>query len=246
MNEVLTGTEFNAKYHGQLLVKCLPGSLMVSHCDLNTRNYSYFQWRKGLNVDVHPFDASKGYKGLHFCFSRDVRIWKDESRYLIFAVSVPNDAQVVVMDNKIKADRLILGEEMILFGDELVTKEKLEYDMRIELEKKGSELNSSIFSTQFRRILEVGVSGVFFFHNVDLSDEEYVSIFAKFGAVDLIVMKASDRVLEKYMRRHPRYMSTFVQYVRFLEAIKNTKDPVILDILSGICYDRGSGQLEEN
>lgn len=99
----LDGKIFNKKYRRTKLVKL-------------TNMYEFhngFQFKTGLNVDVHPLqeDYTKG--GIFFTEIRKKRKWAHyggQCMYYIRPVTIPDDASVFIYDNMFKADKLILGE----------------------------------------------------------------------------------------------------------------------------------------
>ena len=115
----ITGKEFNETYPNANVVK-----LTVAD-----NNHNGFQYKEGLNhlPDNDPFNdnpvCDKG--GLYCCFKKDFGLWfhyGDKYMANIWSVTIPDDAKVVVMDNKIKVDRFILSNmEPLLSRDNCLT-----------------------------------------------------------------------------------------------------------------------------
>lgn len=69
-----------------------------------------FKYAEGLNVDILPFNpiADCGPGGLYFCEEAHFMSWLDARHTLVADVEIPDDAQVSHMNNKSKADKIIL------------------------------------------------------------------------------------------------------------------------------------------
>ena len=118
---MITGKEFNTLY---------PNSEVVKLTDYNNYNDEFQSnddkevinkyhddpcYMEGLNVLEQKFDPDTIYDtgGLYCCFKKDFGNWftyADRVMYNIWTVTIPNNAKVVVMDNRIKVDRFILSD----------------------------------------------------------------------------------------------------------------------------------------
>ena len=116
---MITGKEFNEKYPDANVVKLT----VVNNC------HNGFQYKEGINS--LPEDESFNEKpicgkgGLYCCFKKDFCLWfgyNDKVMTNIWSVTIPDDAKVVVMNNKIKVDRFILSNmEPLLSRDNCLT-----------------------------------------------------------------------------------------------------------------------------
>ena len=116
---MITGKEFNEKYPDANVVKLT----VVNNC------HNGFQYKEGINS--LPEDESFNEKpicakgGLYCCFKKDFGLWfgyNDKVMTNIWSVTIPDDAKVVVMNNKIKVDRFILSNmEPLLSRDNCLT-----------------------------------------------------------------------------------------------------------------------------
>ena len=109
MSSILTGTEFNEKYH----LLCEQFVKLTN----DSENHNGFQFRTGLNVDPVPFNPRGKCQsgGIYFCeFSKFPRWLNYDNRpmYYMRSVRIPDDARVYEEKNKWKADRIILGERI--------------------------------------------------------------------------------------------------------------------------------------
>ena len=94
---MISGKEFNQQYPGKW-------SKILAQTQIHNR----FVYKEGLNIDKHPFNEEPvcGAGGLYF--SNQPHKWTDYGP-LIADVSIPDDAVVVVLQDKAKADRIILA-----------------------------------------------------------------------------------------------------------------------------------------
>ena len=122
-NQVLTGKQFNSFYHNQIFVKLTNQSENHHGCHFQT----------GLNTDPMPFDPQGNCKpgGIYFCLMEKIPMWLNYSLLpMIYCrlVTIPDNAQVWVENDKFKADQIILGERQEI-GD-LTIWEDSEYCLR--------------------------------------------------------------------------------------------------------------------
>ena len=103
---MIPGKEFNKQYPGKW-------SKILAH----DRTHHGFVYREGLNIDKHPFNKEpiccRG--GLYF--SDQPHMWATYGP-LIADVGIPDDAVVVVMQDKVKADRIVLANIRTWVNDE--------------------------------------------------------------------------------------------------------------------------------
>ena len=82
-------------------------------------NHNGFQFKTGLNVDIIPFNYNRDMicvpGGIYFSKSQDIFEWIDSTSYWIREVVIPDDANVIEFNNKLRADKVILKERMLLF-----------------------------------------------------------------------------------------------------------------------------------
>jgi hypothetical protein len=73
-----------------------------------------------MNILYQPFNSRKvcGPGGLYFCEERDYRKWLeygDKKMVYMWDVEIPDDAIVVVMDEKVKTDKFILSNKRCIY-----------------------------------------------------------------------------------------------------------------------------------
>ena len=82
-----------------------------------TEIHNGFQFKTGLNEDIIPFDPTGECKpgGIYFTDIGNIPIWL-EYGYIVMkycrTVTLPPDCRVYIEENKIKADKMILGERV--------------------------------------------------------------------------------------------------------------------------------------
>jgi hypothetical protein len=102
MNEIISGSEFNAIYNNKIYYKLVSISMI----------HNGYKFEKGLNIDKNEFNNIEcGPNGIYFCFGHFIDIWIDTNKkQLIWTVEVPDDARIVVFKNKIKSNKIILKD----------------------------------------------------------------------------------------------------------------------------------------
>ena len=110
---MISGTQFNELYKGESLVKLTNGQ----------RIHNGFEFKEGLNVDTidfNPIDqCSPG--GFYFCKYEDFGKWiyyREVKMDYMWDVKIPDDAKVVILDNKIKCNKFILSDSRIIWNNE--------------------------------------------------------------------------------------------------------------------------------
>lgn len=97
----LDGATFNKLFAGKKLIKFIRNDM---------KSYD-FTFKEGLNIDINPFkpqDETVG--GLYFTteeYEKDVKHFGP----LKFTVEIPDDAQVYIENNRLKADKIILHKK---------------------------------------------------------------------------------------------------------------------------------------
>mgnify|MGYP005988838859 CR=1 FL=1 len=112
--ELITGKQFNTKYPNAHVVKLTN----------DTNLHNDFQYTSGLNVLKQQFceDYVCGPGGLYCCFKEYFTEWvvyNGMHMKNIWDVLIPDDAKVIVMNNKIKVDRFILSNQELVFNEKL-------------------------------------------------------------------------------------------------------------------------------
>lgn len=117
-NNMISGETFNSDYPNKKVIK------------LTVENdyYNDFQYKEGLNELNQSFNEWKicGPGGLYCCFIEDFSQWleyNDKVMTNVWDVTIPDDAKVVVMDDKIKVNKFILSNARFL-QDDLTLNEK--------------------------------------------------------------------------------------------------------------------------
>jgi len=81
-------------------------------------NHHGFQFKTGLNIDNIPFNSDKNQKcasgGIYFSKSQDILEWVKFTSYWIREVVIPDDANVIEFEDKLRADKVILKKRMSL------------------------------------------------------------------------------------------------------------------------------------
>ena len=103
---MITGKQFNEIYYNEKFIK------LTNHTCIHNK----LKFKEGLNEDLVPFNPSRECKkgGLYFCNIDDFTDWieySDKKMYYMWNVKIPDDAKVVVMENKIKCDKFILSNK---------------------------------------------------------------------------------------------------------------------------------------
>lgn len=102
----MSGVEFNRDHGHRVALKLT----------FDTHIHNDFEYNMGLNVDHNIFDAREAYcSGMFFAFEEDVPSWlfHIKSRRMhkwAWTVAIPDDAKVVVFDDRVKCDRFILSD----------------------------------------------------------------------------------------------------------------------------------------
>lgn len=115
---MIDGEEFNKMYGEVHLVKLTTAS----------RIHNGFEFKEGLNEDIHDFNPEEGCVkgGFYFCTYSDFGKWvyyKEMRMDYIWDVTVPNDAKVVIVNNKIKCDKFILSNMKHIWRNEILCKD---------------------------------------------------------------------------------------------------------------------------
>jgi len=83
-----------------------------------------FEWKEGLNVDKLAFNDREtcGPGGLYFCNMKNAPEWVRDKQ-LVADVTLPDDAKIVVMYDKFKADKVIISnvrpiDDLSIWGNE--------------------------------------------------------------------------------------------------------------------------------
>ena len=103
----INGSDFNEIYKNINFVK------LTNYDCINNK---YF-FREGLNVDTNKFltDRAVGEDGLYFCKEDNFIQWifsnRSKPKYWLWDVIIPDDAKVVIMNNSIKANKIILSNK---------------------------------------------------------------------------------------------------------------------------------------
>lgn len=118
------GKEIKLGYDGSILVDfSVPGKFfneMYTNCKIvkltsESCIHNGFEFVEGLNIDVNEFKNAEvcGPDGLYFCAEKDADHWFDYRDGIKYAwdVTIPDDARVVVYDNKIKSNKFILSNK---------------------------------------------------------------------------------------------------------------------------------------
>jgi hypothetical protein len=110
---MITGKEFNEKYPNAEFVK------LTNKKDL----HNGYQYEEGLNELDDPFNekpiCAKG--GLYFCFKKDCGQWVeygDMKMENIWCVKIPDDAKIVIIDDKIKTNKFVLANKLYIWSSE--------------------------------------------------------------------------------------------------------------------------------
>jgi len=81
-------------------------------------NHNGFQFKTGLNVDNISFnrdhDIICGPGGIYFSKSQDILEWVNFAIYWVREVIIPEDANVIEFEDKLRADKIILKERLAL------------------------------------------------------------------------------------------------------------------------------------
>lgn len=116
-----TGSDFNKMFRNCVFVK-----LTNTH-----EHHEDFIFNDGLNID-HTFSESPCQCGLYFFEIHDIDKWRHYRSNITYIrmVSIPNDAIVFIENNKIKANKIILGhrikiQDMLLHVDACQCHKKL-------------------------------------------------------------------------------------------------------------------------
>ena len=103
---MISGKQFNEKYPNTLFVKLTNKQSL----------HNGYQYKNGLNILDGDFNeeniCAKG--GLYFCAYNDFGKWvnyREMKMEYMWTVKIPDDAKVVVMDEKIKTDKFILSDK---------------------------------------------------------------------------------------------------------------------------------------
>ena len=104
IGNVLSGAQFNEIFHNVQLFKLTN----------DTEYHNGFQFDDGLNIDTVKFTPKGSCEPGGIYFTEEKWIWKwicyrQQIMIYIRGVTIPNDAQVYIEENKFKADKLILG-----------------------------------------------------------------------------------------------------------------------------------------
>jgi hypothetical protein len=81
-----------------------------------------FEYKEGLNIDIHPFNDNYVCKrgGLYFCRYKDLSLWHSYNHmnmYWIWDVSLPENEKVIDMGDKLKAHCIILSNKRCIWDD---------------------------------------------------------------------------------------------------------------------------------
>jgi len=82
-------------------------------------NYG-FQFKKGLNEDIHELNRNEecAEGGFYFCRFKDVGKWiYNYNDALIWKVEIPEEEEVIEYENKLKTKRIILSDPKKAYED---------------------------------------------------------------------------------------------------------------------------------
>ena len=102
----ISGKKAKEIFNGVPLVKLTNGSCV----------HNGMKFVEGCNVDRNVFDPTRtcGPDGLYFCKQDDIMMWLDygyDSMVYMWDVELPDDARVVIYDDKLKSDKFILSNK---------------------------------------------------------------------------------------------------------------------------------------
>ena len=109
--------EFYTEYSGDEFNRIYENTKFFKFINNNFKHHE-LEYKLGLNVDIHPFNSSKGYSGGGICFWEESKcnlFWQDYGT-LLATIKIPNDARVCVKENKFKTDKIII-ENIVSFFD---------------------------------------------------------------------------------------------------------------------------------
>jgi hypothetical protein len=98
------GKDFNDKYYGKIFIKLTN----------ETEIHNNFQFQNGLNIDTVKFACNDDDGGIYFCEISYIGKWiwySGKQMVYVRFVTIPDDAQVYVMNDKIKTDKMILSKK---------------------------------------------------------------------------------------------------------------------------------------
>jgi hypothetical protein len=89
------------------------------------KNHFGFRYKEGLNEDIVAFEKSGSCSGGGLYFTERKNIWRwlkisyygKDMLYYFCSVSIPDDANVFIEENKFKTNKFILGTEEIVFDN---------------------------------------------------------------------------------------------------------------------------------
>jgi hypothetical protein len=109
IGRVITGQEFNDNFSdlAKTLVKLTT----------KTEIHNGFQFKSGENVDINPFNFNVdcGANGIYFTDINNLPLWLDyRTKTMKFCrkVILPPDCKIQMLNNKFKADKIILGDRI--------------------------------------------------------------------------------------------------------------------------------------
>lgn len=101
-NVQMTGEEFNRITQGEIKVKFLSDNM----------THHGFKYVEGLNVDTMEFSDDMCHNGLHFTSGTVLSDWKSFGSR-VWRISIPDDTLVICYQNKCKAKKIILEEQLM-------------------------------------------------------------------------------------------------------------------------------------
>lgn len=84
-----------------------------------------FEYKTGLNEDIHQFDPNGSKGGLHCCLFESICEWieyMDMRMHYYRKVTVPDDAIVVIYNDKFKVSKMILSDRKHIWSDYKICK----------------------------------------------------------------------------------------------------------------------------
>jgi hypothetical protein len=93
-----------------------------------------FQYKEGLNTDIHPFNTEKvcDKDGLYFCRYKDFPKWINYSlegdMYWIWDVTIPEGTEVIDMGDKLKSHSIMLSNRRCIWNNKELCLEAVKQD----------------------------------------------------------------------------------------------------------------------
>ena len=119
---------FNKKMSGEAVNQLLKGSVLIKFMNDDDTHYG-MTYVTGLNTDILPFfpDARWPSGGIYVTTLRDFYCHVSSYGNYVRIVSLPDDARVVISHRKMKCNKVILSERMLIkdFISEMIEQKKL-------------------------------------------------------------------------------------------------------------------------